>query len=79
MKDDKKEALAAVLMSFAENCLAALRTAGALLIGNSALVYFKVIGPAVSYVSVLLMGVLLVVVASIPIGHSIKLISRSKK
>ena len=65
---------AQITQLYVENALAALRTAGALLIGNAALMYFEVVGkdPA-TYGRVLLLGLSLMLCASIPLAATIKL------
>ena len=45
----KKKLISSVLTTYADNMLAAFRTGGGLLIGNSALIYYKVLPSAVGH------------------------------
>lgn len=55
------------LVQFVENAFAAVRTAGALLVGNSALMFFEVIGThREAWWRVLIAGVFLFIVCSYP-------------
>jgi hypothetical protein len=58
-----------LLITLIDNTLATLRTAGALLVGNSALIYFQVIGhdPASTW-KILGFGVTLTIIGAIPLG-----------
>jgi hypothetical protein len=55
-----------LVFAFVDSVLGALRTAGALLIGNSILVYFGVIGAKHAAFPILAIGILVVLVSSIP-------------
>lgn len=68
----KKKLISSVLTSYADNMLAALRTGGGLLIGNSALIYYKVLPTTATFDAVLNLGVILVVVGSLPVAVIIK-------
>ena len=58
-----------IITPFVNNLLQGLRTAGALLIGNSALVYFEVIGSkGTNFDKIVIIGVLLVLISSWPFG-----------
>jgi hypothetical protein len=62
--------------TYADNVLAALRTGGGLLIGNSVLIYYKVIPTTVTFDTVLNLGLLLVAVGSCPVTAVIKLFEK---
>ena len=65
----KPALLPSAMVQFAENILAAIRTAGALLMGNSALIYFNIVGTnADAFLRVLLTGITLFVVCSFPVA-----------
>lgn len=58
-----------IITPYINNALQAMRTAGALLIGNSALVYFEIIGKnGANFGSIVVIGVLLVLLSSWPFG-----------
>ena len=68
MNKDPQTSISTALLLYIENALAAARTTGALLLGNSALVYYEVIGRDPSrYTSVLFIGVSLCLLASTPV------------
>jgi hypothetical protein len=69
MDNQKRKRVITLLLAYQENVLAGMRTAGALLIGNSALLYFQVIADKDhNFASVLLLGVILLLLASVPLG-----------
>jgi hypothetical protein len=65
-----------LLLTYADYVQAALRTAGALLIGNSALVYFKVIGSGIDYTKLWSLGIITILVCSVPLGAVINLFKK---
>jgi hypothetical protein len=63
MKTNKR----VIALGFIDNLLSAMRTAGALLAGNSALVYFEVIGgQSANFVAIAFFGVTCALFGSIP-------------
>jgi hypothetical protein len=68
----KKKLISSVLTTYADNMLAAFRTGGGLLIGNSALIYYKVLPTTATFDTVLNLGVILVIVGSLPVAVIIK-------
>ena len=63
-----KKLFSNVLTTYADNVLAALRTGGGLLIGNSVLIYYKVITTTATFDLVLNLGVILVALGSLPVA-----------
>ena len=67
-----RKLFAGVLTAYADNALAAIRTGGGLLIGNSVLIYYKVIKTTASFDTVLNLGVILILVGSLPVAALLK-------
>jgi hypothetical protein len=60
-------------IAYAENLLATFRTAGALLVGNSILVYYGVVGhTSLSSLSIGALGLTMAAIASTPFGKLVK-------
>jgi hypothetical protein len=76
--DSFKQRFAGVLTTYADNALAALRTGGGLLIGNSVLIYYKVIKTTASFDAVLNLGVILIAVGSLPVAAIIKFFDKGE-
>ena len=65
---EQRPKLPSIAVQAFENIFAALRTGGALLMGNSALIYFGVVGKPDAFAKVLSLGVALFVVFSVPVA-----------
>jgi hypothetical protein len=76
MNPDKRKILAPIVLAYADNAMGAIRTAGALLLGNSALVYFKVIGSGSDFVHVLILGSILLILGSLPVAAIINTLKK---
>lgn len=58
-----------IVIPYINNSFQAMRTAGALLLGNSALVYYEVIGKnGANFWSLIILGVSLILISSWPFG-----------
>jgi hypothetical protein len=80
MDKERRKFLYAITLVYADNALGAIRTAGALLIGNSALLFYEVIGKSPTapnhYSAVLLLGVSLTLIGSAPVSAIANLIKK---
>lgn len=76
MDKEKRKQIGSLAVLYTDNVIGSMRTTGALLLGNSVLVYFKVFNTNASYVDVLIYGVSLVILGSLPVGAIVNLFKK---